>query len=260
MANAAKGEGTSVAEERTEPSPGPGPQPGPEQDDDPFLGQASGGTELYLIRHGDALPDAHELEAGDYDAQHLSELGRRQAQALAERLAQTHFDALYTSPLRRTQQTAAPLAAQLGLVPEVVPDLREVGLGQLGPALAEGASPDEVARALRDHLRMLGRHAARSGTWEGIPGSEPRVAFRERVTRAHDALAARHPGGRIACFSHIATINVYLAAALEMERDFFVPLANTSISIVRVKAPRRMVLSINDVCHLRAADLPRIPR
>jgi broad specificity phosphatase PhoE len=231
-----------------------------EAEDDPFLSPASGGTELYLIRHGDALPDAEELEGGDYDTQMLSELGRRQAQALAERLAETHFDAIYTSPLRRTRQTAQPLAALAGLVPQPVDDLREVGLGQLGPALPEGASPADVAQAMRDQLRTLGRHAARVGSWEGIPGSEPRVAFRERVTRAHDTLAARHAGGRIACFSHIATINVYLASTLELERDFFVPLANTSISIVRVKGPQRMVLAINDVCHLRAGELLRLPR
>jgi 2,3-bisphosphoglycerate-dependent phosphoglycerate mutase len=228
-------------------------------EDDPFLGPATGGTELYLIRHGDALPDAEELQQGDYDAQYLSELGRRQAEALAERLADTRFDAIYTSPLRRTRQTAEPLSKRLGLLPETVDDLREVGLGQLGPSLPEGASPTEVLQAMREHLHALGRHAARVGSWEGVPGAEPRAAFRERVRRAHDALAARHPGGRIACFSHIATINVYLAEVLGIERDFFVPLANTSISIVRVRAPRRMALAINDVSHLRAAGLLRVP-
>jgi hypothetical protein len=51
---------------------------------DPFLRLESGGTEIYLIRHGDTLPEADEVEDGSYDAQPLSELGRRQSLALAE--------------------------------------------------------------------------------------------------------------------------------------------------------------------------------
>jgi broad specificity phosphatase PhoE len=229
-------------------------------DDDPFLGLASGAAELYLIRHGDALPIPDELQAGNYDAQYLSPLGRRQAEALAERLAATDFDAIYTSPLPRARQTAMPLAARLGLLPEAVDDLREVGLGQLGSSLAEGATPEETIRALSDQLRDLGRHAARTGTWDGILGSEPRAEFRRRVTSAHDTLAARHPGRRIACFSHIATINVYLASVVGIARDFFIPVANTSISVVRVKGPQRIALTINDLCHLREAGLLQWPR
>lgn len=222
---------------------------------DPFLSLKNGGTEIYLIRHGDALPDAAELQPGDYNAQNLSELGRRQAQALAERLRDTSFDALYSSPLGRARQTAAPLATMLGLDVDVVPDLREIGLGQIGPALPEGATPEEVASHLRERLRLIALHAATSGNWTSIPGSEPSAAFRARVVHAHDALAGRHPGQRVACFGHGGSINVYLAAVLGLDRDFFVPLANTAMSIVRVKGTRRVVLTINDVCHLREAGL-----
>lgn len=222
---------------------------------DPFLSQRNGGTEIYLIRHGDALPDPDELQPGDYNAQNLSELGRRQAQALARRLRDTSFDALYSSPLGRARQTAAPLAKALGLDVEVVPDLREITFGQIGPSLPEGATPAEAANHLREHLRLAALHAATSGSWTSIPDSEPSVVFRTRVTGAHDALAARHPGQRIACFGHAGSINVYLAAVLGLDRDFFVPVANTAISIVRVKGPRRVLLSINDACHLREAGL-----
>jgi broad specificity phosphatase PhoE len=222
---------------------------------DPFLSPKSGGTEVYLIRHGDALPDAADLRPGDYDAQSLSELGRQQAEALAARLGDLHFDALYSSPLLRTRQTAAPLAERLGLAVEVVDDLREIALGPVGPALPEGATPDEMAAHLRDRLRDLALRAAESGSWRGIPGSEDATAFRARVAAAHDALAARHPGGRIACFGHGGTINAYAAVVLGLDRDFFFPVANTAISIVRVKGARRVVLALNDVCHLREAGL-----
>jgi probable phosphoglycerate mutase len=226
---------------------------------DPFLSAKHGGTKLYLIRHADALPDAEELQSVDYDAQNLSALGRRQAQALADRLSEIRFDAIYTSPLARTRQTAAPLARALGLEPQVVDDLREIELGPVGPALPEGATPSEVAAHLRDRLRTIALRAAAEGSWRSIPGSEPSDAFRARVVGAHDALAARHPGGRIACFGHGGSINVFLAAVLGLDRDFFVPIANTAISIVRVKGERRVLLAVNDVCHLRESGLLQLP-
>ena len=222
---------------------------------DPFLSPKNGGTEVYLIRHGDALPDASELRPGDYDAQALSDLGRQQADALARRLHETHFDALYSSPLLRTRQTAAPLARLLGVDVEAVDDLREIELGPVGPALPEGATPDEMAAHLRDRLREIALRAATSGTWSSFPGSEDATRFRARVAAAHDALAARHPGGRIACFGHGGTINVYVAAVLGLDRDFFFPVANTAISVVRGKGDRRVVLALNDVGHLRDAGL-----
>lgn len=226
---------------------------------DPFLNPRYGATEIYLIRHGDAVPDPEDLLPGDYDDQNLSALGRRQAQALAERLRGVRFDALYTSPLRRTRQTAEPLALLLGLEPRPLEDLREIRLGDLRATLPEGATPAEVADGFRARLRLIAGIAATTGTWDTIPDSEPSAAFRARVLAAHELAAARHPGGRIACFEHGGTINSFAAAVLGLQRDFFFPVANTAVSIVRLKGPRRVVLALNDVSHLRDAGLLELP-
>jgi probable phosphoglycerate mutase len=226
---------------------------------DPFLSLKRGGCEIYLIRHADALPGAEDLLPGDYDAQNLSELGRKQAQALAERLRRTRFDALYSSPIGRTLQTAEPLAAALGLPVTVVPDLREIELGAIVPAPPEGATSADMAAYLRDRLRAIALRAATTGSWDSIPDSEPPAAFRARVVAAHDQLAARHPGGRVACFGHGGTINVYLASILGLAQDFLFPVANTAITIARVKGERRVLLALNDVCHLRDAGLLELP-
>jgi broad specificity phosphatase PhoE len=226
---------------------------------DPFLSLKRGGTEIYLIRHGDALPGAEELQPGDYDAQNLTELGRKQAQALVERLRGTRFDAIYSSPLGRTRQTAAPLAAALGLEVQLVADLREIELGPMGPALPEGATPEEMADHMRERLRRIVLAAMLTGGWSDVPGSEDGTQFRGRVVAAHDQLAARHPGERIICFGHGGTINVYAAAVIGLDRDFFVPVANTAISVVRVKGNRRLLLTLNDVSHLREAGLLPLP-
>src|SRR4051794_4317638 len=81
-----------------------------------FLNRKSGAAELFLIRHGDALPGPEAaLPGGKYDDQPLSALGQLQAQALADALTKVKFDAVYSSPLRRTIETATPLAQSKGL-------------------------------------------------------------------------------------------------------------------------------------------------
>src|SRR5881275_847768 len=106
--------------------------------EDPFLFRHSDAAELFLIRHGDAIPDEDEIiPSGVYDNLSLSRTGREQAEALAERLSTLHFDGMYSSPLERCKETSAPLARRLGLTPIIVPDLREVRIGEIRPLPAD---------------------------------------------------------------------------------------------------------------------------
>lgn len=224
----------------------------------PFMSRKSGAAEIYLIRHGDALPAGDEIvPGGTYDDQPLSSLGRQQAAALAVRLKHIPFDAIYSSPYRRARETAEALADPRGLDVLIEPEVREIRLGQVGNGLPHGVSADEYAVALRERLDTIVRTVARSGYWSSIPGSEPSSEFRARVLAAFDGLAAHHAGQRIAVFSHGGVINAYLALVLGVERDFFFPVLNTSVNIVRVRAGRRVVLGLNDVCHLSDAGLLR---
>jgi len=90
-------------------------------------------AELLLIRHGESEPallDAPAPLVGGQSDPALGPEGREQAELVAARLAAAGIAAIYVSTLRRTAETAAPLAARLGLVPRVEPALREVGLGE----------------------------------------------------------------------------------------------------------------------------------
>ncbi len=225
----------------------------------PFLSRKHGAAEIFLIRHGDALPAGDEIvPGGTYDDQPLSSLGRQQAEALANHLKAIPLDAIYSSPYRRARETAEPLARAHALEVRIEPEVREIRLGQIGNGLPQGASPEDYAAALRQRLDTIVRTVARSGYWAAIPGSEPSSDFRARVLAAIDGLAARHAGQRIAVFSHGGVINAYLAMTLGMERDFFFPVVNTSINVVRVKDGVRVLLGLNDICHLRDAGLVRL--
>lgn len=84
---------------------------------------------LLLLRHGQTHGNtAGALDTG-FPGLDLTELGVRQAEAAARVLAGTGVDGIYVSPLVRTQQTAAPLAAAIGVEPVVVEGLREIGAG-----------------------------------------------------------------------------------------------------------------------------------
>jgi broad specificity phosphatase PhoE len=223
--------------------------------EDVMLGPKQGGTEMYFIRHADALPDAAEVVLGHYDEQSLSEVGRKQAQALAEGLREVKLAAIYSAPLGRARQTAAPLAESKGLEVQIEPGLREVDLGPLHPNVVEGASPQEYAEALKVRLREIAAIAIGEGGWGSIPGAEPSAALRERITATVNEIVARHPGETVALVSHAGVINAYFAAILGLQRDYFFPTANTSISVVRVKGPNTLIMALNDIAHLRAAGL-----
>ncbi len=222
--------------------------------EDAFLSLKTGGTEVYLIRHADALPGVEEVLPGDYDDQALSARGRQQAGALAERLRPIPFAAIYSSPILRAIQTAEPTARAHDLQVQIEPDLREVQLGPIGPEHAD-ASPAAISEVLQARLREIAIIALGSGDWSSIPGSEPSAALRSRITRIVDELAARHPGERIAVVSHGGAINAYFAAMLGIPRDYFFPAANTSISVARVKGERKLLFALNDIGHLIQAGL-----
>jgi broad specificity phosphatase PhoE len=223
--------------------------------EDVMLGPKQGGTEVYFIRHADALPDAAEIVLGHYDEQSLSELGRRQAQALADGLHDVKLAAVYSAPLGRARQTAAPLTESRGLEVQIEPGLREVELGPLHPNVAEGATPQEYAEALKVRLREIAAIAIGEGGWGSIRGAEPSAALRSRITASVNGIVARHPGETVALVSHAGAINAYFAAILGLQRDYFFPTANTSISVVRVKGPNTLIMALNDIAHLRAAGL-----
>ena len=226
---------------------------------DLFLRLKNGAAELYLIRHGDALPAGDEIvPGGTYDDQPLSELGRKQASALAARWGQIPFDAIYSSPYRRARETAEVLAQTCGLEVLIEPEVREIHLGQVGAGLPKDVSREEYAAALRARLDEIVQIVGRVGYWSAIPGSEPSAEFRARVAAAIDGIGARHAGQRVAIFSHGGVINAYLAILLGLERDFFFPIVNTSVSTVRVQADRRIILGINEISHLRDAGLIKL--
>jgi probable phosphoglycerate mutase len=203
-----------------------------------------GATELLLIRHGASAPARPGVPFPLVDGQGDPELapeGREQADRVAERLASTRLDAIYVTPLRRTAQTAAPLARKLGIEPRVEPGLREVHLGEWEGGLFRKmvAENDPVAQRMVEEER-----------WDVIPGAEGAEAFAARIREALGRVAAAHPDGRVALFTHGGVIGQALAAATASRPFAFLTPDNGSISRLVWLNGVSSIRGFNDVSHL----------
>jgi probable phosphoglycerate mutase len=203
-----------------------------------------GATEVVLVRHGQsaAYVDGRPfpLVAGQGDPP-LSELGAEQARRVSTRLSTADIGAIYVTTLRRTAQTAAPLAAQLGLDCQVEAGLREVHLGEW-----EGG----LYRKMVAQGHPASRRSVAEERWDAIPGAEPAADFAARVGAAITGIAAAHPDRRVAVFTHGGAIGQALALASQSRPFAFIGADNASISRLVITSERWIVRCFNDTAHL----------
>lgn len=209
-------------------------------------------VEILLVRHGAseaALPGvSFPLIDGQGDPA-LSAVGRAQARSVAAELGGEDFSGLFASNLRRTQETAAPLAARTALEVRVLPDLREVFLGELEGGMYR------IKVAEGDPLVV---EAARQERWDVIPGAESPDVFQARLCAAIETIVAAVPAGTTAvAFAHGATIGQLCALATASRPFAFIHADNGSISRLIVHGDGTWLLrSFNETRHL---DTPTGP-
>ena len=206
-----------------------------------------GSTELLLVRHGESealVPGRPFPRVEGHGDPALARRGQRQAELLAERLAGHAIDAIYVTILQRTVQTAAPLAARLGIEPRVERDLREVHLGEWEGELYR----QRVAEGHPLALKMLVEQR-----WDVVPGAESPESLRDRVRGALERIVAAHPDQRVVVVSHGGVIAEILAQVTDTNRPFaFLGCDNASISQIVAFAGRWILRRFNDTAHLDA--------
>jgi broad specificity phosphatase PhoE len=162
-------------------------------------------TTILLARHGESDWN-HERRWQGHADRPLTERGREQAHALAERLDGIRLDAIYSSDLERTRATAEIVAATRGLELRQLPTLREVDVGSwsgLTRDEAEEHYPEDFARWLQGGA--------------GWRDGEAYEEMSERVLRAIAQIEDEHPEGRVLVVSHGGPIRAVHAAALGMD-------------------------------------------
>ncbi len=195
--------------------------------------------ELLLVRHAEPVRIASGEVAGPANPG-LTARGADQAERLGAWLAAEPITAIVTSPLRRARETAAPLAAALGIEPIVDPGVSEYD------ADSDEYIPIEELRAAKDDRW----YATIEGRWDDAGGVNP-LEFQATVVPAIDAIAKAHPGGRVVVVCHGGVINVYLAQVLRIATPLFFHPEYTSTSRVLVsREGQRSISSLNELAHL----------
>jgi probable phosphoglycerate mutase len=199
--------------------------------------------ELLLIRH--ALPIRRELTEGVADPE-LSEAGVAQALHLAEYLASEELHAVYASPLKRAQQTAATVAERFQLEVTLVDGVAEFdrNSSEYVPVEELKATNDPRWKELIDNR------------WDGR--DETQEQFTDRVFNAMEAIIEAHTGHNVAVVCHGGVINSYLARILGTAETagFFYPNYTSIHRVVAARTGQRQIITINETAHLRGTGLP----
>lgn len=200
-------------------------------------------TRILLIRHGINDYVKKGLLAGRTPGVHLNADGQAQAQAVAERLAGEKIAAVYTSPLERCRETAAPLAERLGLELHLLDDVKETDCGEW-----TGQALEELRKAETWQQVQINPSGFR------FPGGESMLEIQARMVVALERLSRERQGETIAVFSHSDPIKLAVAFYVGMPLDLFqrLDVSPASISELDFSPLRVRLVRLNDCAHVPA--------
>ena len=160
-------------------------------------------TELWLVRHGQTDWNTEFRIQGSIDKS-LNAIGIEQAHAIAKKLKDTHFDAIYSSPAKRAYQTASAIAQQLGLTIRTDKRLKEISLG-----LWEGLTWQQV----QDRYPEMFAKRKSDPVHFAPEGAETYGDLARRMVQAANEIALSHPGERVLVVSHGMSLATLLSKA-----------------------------------------------
>jgi probable phosphomutase (TIGR03848 family) len=201
-------------------------------------------TLVLLVRHGMTPTTGVELY-GRRPGVHLAEQGIQQANAVATRIAgigSRRVSAIYSSPLERTRETAAPIAKACGLRVRQASGLLELDMGTW------------TGRKLRD-LRKLKAWQTVQKYPSGFrfPKGESFPEMQTRMSGAVHDLVDQHPGQTIVAVSHADPVRALVAAAMGTHLDLFqrIVISPCSVTAIMYGASGPVVLAVNSTGSLR---------
>ena len=166
---------------------------------------------LYMVRHGQTAASRENRFSGSLDPP-LTQVGEAMAEAFARAYAALTWDAIYTSPMLRTRQTAEALSRRTGVELTVDDGLKEIEYGEW-----EGLRQDEVRTRWPDAFEYWASDVASRGT----PGGETAFHVAARAMRVVEAIRSRHERGNVVLVSHKATLRVITCALLGLDVRLF---------------------------------------
>jgi len=199
-------------------------------------------TTVLLVRHGQTESNITGYFMGWSD-EDISELGYAQASSLSSRLAIFPIASIYSSPLRRTLNTARVLAEPHKLEPEVLAELIEIGLGDW-----QGLHREEIIQKWPD----IWKQSRIDPSDVALPNGESFQHVTERAVRAFNRIVAENTDRQVLAVTHDVVIRVLVAHTLDTSNSIYrrMEINNASLSIIRVEDGRARLVTLNDTAHL----------
>jgi probable phosphoglycerate mutase len=200
-------------------------------------------TRVCLIRHATNDLQKEGILAGWTPGVHLNQEGRTQAQALAQRLTPVEIEAVYTSPLERTLETAEIIAAPHGLPVVVRERLGEVDFGRW---------TGQAVERLRE--RPLWHAAQFVPSTVRFPDGESPRQMQARVVAALEDLRAKHSQHTIVVVTHADVIKAAVAHYVGLHLDLFqrIVVNPASLTVLELGGSVPYLVCLNDTGHLPA--------
>lgn len=193
-------------------------------------------TLVLLVRHG-TTPTTGKVLPGRARGLHLADTGIAQAQRVAERISELGaVAAVYSSPLERARETAAPIARALGIPVRVERNLIECDFG------------DWTGQSLRRLMKKPEWSVVqRTPSMFRFPAGESFVEMQTRMVDAITSIRQRHPGKTVVCVSHADPIKAAVAHAAGTPLDLFqrIVISTCSVTAILYSAGAPVVLTVN---------------
>ena len=200
-------------------------------------------TTLFLVRHAVTSHTGHKL-TGWMEGVALSVEGERQAEIAADGLAHVEFEAIYSSPIERTMQTARAIASRHGATVKTRKGLGEVQYGAW------------TNRSLKSLVKTkLWQQVQRFPSAARFPDGESLREVQSRAIAEIERIVADHPKGKVCLVSHGDVIKLVAAHYLGVHIDLFqrIVIGPASVSVISVTSHGPYVLALNN-CPLTPAE------
>lgn len=193
-------------------------------------------TILFLVRHAVTADTGHRL-TGWTEGVGLTEEGREQAEIAARGLAHVDFDAIYSSPIDRTMETARAIAKPHGIRVRSTKGIGEVRYG--------GWTNKSLKTLMRTKLWET---VQRSPSAARFPDGESIREVQARAVTEIERIAAEHPKGKVCCVSHGDVIKLIAAHYLGVHIDLYqrIVIGPASVSVISLGSYGPRILALNN--------------
>ena len=192
-------------------------------------------TTIFFVRHAVTSHTGNRL-SGRMPGIHLSEEGRSQAESVAASLQRVKFDAIYSSPIDRTMETARAIAALQGARVKARRNLSEIEFGRWTNKTFKVLVKNKLWPTIQ-----------RWPSGARFPEGESFLEVQNRAVEEIENLRVKHPKQTICCVSHADVIKLILAHYLGMHLDLFqrIDIGPASVSVIAVGSMGPRVVTVN---------------